>query len=314
MSKLSDLRIVDPVLTSIVLGYSVPENKGTMLFPVVTVPLRGGRVVEFNKDNFKVIDTVRAPGSATKRITVGYGSQTYALVDESLDAQVPIEELEEAANGPGIKLMTQALEDVKEAIDRNLEIAQATLATTAANYGTDNRVTLADGSRFNDAATDPGPIFEAGKEAIRAKIGRYPNKVFMPTTVVSALKANPFVQDQVKYTGAGIPTKAKITLAMLAEYIGVDEVVEMKAVAEDDATGELYDIWGFDVVMAWVNPRANNRRSPNFGYTYRLRNYPYAEKQWFDKSTKSWISGYTDARQAKITMADAGYLIKDATD
>lgn len=310
----SDYRIADPVLTQIALGYVDPQFIGGKLFPTVPVNMRGGKVIEFNRDNFKVIDTVRAPGATTKRITVGYGSQDFALVDESLDAQVPREYVEEGKSGADVDLMGPAVNDVQTIVMRNLEIQQATLATDAAQYGASNKVNLSDGSRFNDSGVDPLPIFEAGKKAIRKKIGLNPNLCVIPSDVLSDLRQNAAVQESVKYVGSGAPTPAKITLPMLAEYIGVDEVVEASSVYLDDDATDLTDIWGFNVIMAWVNPGATNNRQPNFGYTYRLKGYPYVEPAEYDRATKSWVAGFTDSRKAYITMPDAGYLIQNASD
>lgn len=312
MNKAS-YRIADPVLTGVALGYVDPQFIGGELFPTVFVPSRGGKVVEFGKDNFKVVDTVRAPGATTKRITVGYGSQVFALIDHSLDAQVPREYVEEGKSGADVDLMGPAVNDVQVTIMRNLEIQQAALATDPANYGTDNKINLVDGSRFNDAGTDPGPIFSAAILAIRKKVGLKPNKAIIPTEVIEALKRNPFVQAQVQYVGSETPTVAKVTLAMLAAYIGVKKVVEAESLV-NDGSDDLADIWGFSVVLAWVNDAATNNRQPNFGYTYRLRNYPYVEPAYYDKATKSWLAGFTDSREAYITMPDAGYLIENASD
>jgi len=312
--KLSSARVIDPILTSIALGFSNPAFVGMHLFPFVPVALRGGKVLEFNKDNFKTVDAIRAPGSATKRISVGFGSQDYVLVDESLDAQVPREEAEEASKGPGVALQKIAINDVQEILGRSLEISQATIARNAANYAASNKVTLGGGARLNDAATDPLPIFETAKTAIRKKIGMKPNTAMLPPDVITALRQNPFVQAQVKYVGSGAPTAAKITLPMLAEYLGIKNIIECESVVLNETSGDLDDIWGKDVVIAWVNPTSTSQRSPNFGYTYRLKGYPIVEKTYWEQSSKSWINGYTDSRVAKITMADAAYLITTAVD
>ena len=312
--KLSSARVVDPILTSIALGFSNPAFVGMNLFPFVPVSLRGGKVIEFNKDNFKTVDAVRAPGAATKRISVGFGSQDFVLIDLSLDAQVPREEVEEASKGPGVDLQKIAINDVQELLGRALEIEQAGIARNAANYAAANKVTLGGGARLNDAATNPLPIFETAKKAIRVRIGQNPNTIMMPPDVLSALRQNPFVQDQVKYTGSGAPTAAKVTLPMLEEYLGIAKIIVCESVVLNETTDDLDDIWGKDVVIAWVNPTATNNRQPNFGYTYRLKGYPIVEATYYEQSSKSWINGYTDSRQPKITMADAAYLIVTAVD
>lgn len=310
--KLSSARIVDPVLTELALGYVNPEFVGSVLFPVVTVPARAGKVPQFGRDRLKPVDGTRAPGSATKRITIKYSDQTFSLIDESLDAQVPREELEEASAVPSIDLQAEAVEDVQALTDLNLEIKQAELARDAALYPASNKATLTSGNRINDAI-DPAPLFTAAHSAIRKGVGKRPNVAIIPSDVMDALKNNAKVREQMVFGPNIKPVATNITDEMLANYIGVEKVYEAAAVTVDD-DDVATDVWGKDIILAWVNPRVTSQRSPNYGFTFRRRNYPIVEKTVWDSNTKSWINGYTDSRQAKITMIEAGYIIKSAID
>jgi hypothetical protein len=82
-------RVVDPVLTTVAQGYKNSEFVGFALFPAVPVDLRGGQVIQFGKEAFRLYNTRRAPGGAVKRLQVGYSGEKYALESHSLAGQVP---------------------------------------------------------------------------------------------------------------------------------------------------------------------------------------------------------------------------------
>jgi hypothetical protein len=55
----SQVRVVDPVLTEVARGYSNPAFVGSGLFPYVPVGVRGGKIVQFGKEAFRLYNTAR---------------------------------------------------------------------------------------------------------------------------------------------------------------------------------------------------------------------------------------------------------------
>ena len=89
----SAARVVDPVLTSIAQGYKNSEMIASALFPTVNVPLRGGNIITFSKEDFMLYGSQRAPGENTRRVQFGYAGSPYALVDYGLEGQLPLAHL-----------------------------------------------------------------------------------------------------------------------------------------------------------------------------------------------------------------------------
>lgn len=131
---LSQTRIVDPILTTVSIGYRNADLVGDVLFPRVPVPSRAGKIIEFDKTAFRLVKTARAPGSATQQITVGYEGKAFALTQHSLQGKVPREHLEEASKGPGIDLGSQSVMTVLDIMLLGAESEQATLARDASQY------------------------------------------------------------------------------------------------------------------------------------------------------------------------------------
>ena len=303
-------RVIDPVLTTVAQGYQNPEFVGGRLFPVVPVGQRGGKIITFGKEDFALYATGRAPGTNTKRVQYGYSGSSYALEQHALEGMVPYEFMDEAATTmPGIDLGSAAIRKVQNIIALRLEIAQAALATTAANYAAANKVTLSGTSQWSDYTTgvsDPAAVVETGKEAIRAATGKRPNVAVVGPLVWSKLRNHPKLTDRIKYTG-----RDGLTTQMVAELFGVQELWVGDAIY--DASGTFADVWGKFVVLAHTAlAGVAEMGTPSFGYTYRLNGYPAVEQPYNDRNAKSWIYPVTDEVAPVIAGASAGYLISAA--
>ncbi|WP_460033912.1 major capsid protein [Megalodesulfovibrio paquesii] len=303
----SQARVIDPILTNVARGYTNGARAGMLLFPMVPVGARGGKIVKFGRESFRRYATARAPGTTVATVQRGYAGESYSLVDHGLDGLVPRELLEEAAAVPGIDLASGAVRQTQDIIALNLEAAQAALARDAAKYAASNKVTLSGTSQWSHADSDPVKAVEAAKEAVRAAVGVRPNTMVIGPGVLAALKTHPLILDRIKYTGRDVPTTE-----LLASLFGVDTVASGDAVQED-AAGALVDLWGGDVVLAYTTiGTLATQGTPSYGYTYRLRNYPVVEQPWYDGTIKSWRYPVTDAVAAVLAGPDAGFLFQNA--
>lgn len=303
----SQARVVDPVLTNIARGYKNAQLVGGALFPTVQVAQRGGKIIQFGKDAFMPVDTSRAPGAAVKRTDIGYGSQNYALIDHSLSAQVPQELLEEAQAVPGVDLAAASMQITLQRLSLEKEVAQAQLATNAANYAASNKITLSGTSQFSSTTSDPIGVISNARDAVRAKIGAYPNTLEISAAVFKSLKVHPQIIERIKYTGRDVPT-----VELLASLFEVDRVVVGASVVAD-AAGNFTDVWGKSVVLAYTDMSGvANMGSPSFGYTYQLNGYMIAEPGRWNADVRSWLYDVTDVYMPVIAGAEAGYLISAA--
>jgi hypothetical protein len=307
--SLSQVRVIDPVLTQVATGYKQPNLIGGGLFPQVNVALRAGKIISFGKEDFmQYSGAVRAPGANTQRVQYGYSSNNFSLVDYSLEGAVPIEIYQEGiegANGWTIDHMKLAIYKTQRILANRLEIAQATLATTSGNFGSQTAA-LSGTSRWSDftsGVSDPINDIEVAKEAVRAAIGIRPNTVVMGAAVWAKLKQHPKIVDRMKYTGRDVATTE-----IVAALFGVDRVLVGDAVVATDA-GVFSDIWGKNVVVAYTETAGlADMGTPTFGYNYNLGGYPIVEEPYFDRNAKSWFVPVTRSEAPYIVGASAGYL------
>lgn len=301
----SQARVIDPILSNYARGYSHPERVGHFLFPTATVPVRGGKRLEFGKESFRLYNSRRSPGAATKRVQFGYAGSNYSLEQSSLEGLVPFEIMQEAERVPGLDMAQGAIQMVMNIISLEKEVDQATKAQNAANYDNNHKVTLAGSDQWSHVDSKPKDDIKAAKEAVRSTSGRYPNTMIIGPKVFNVLDDHPAIVEKFKYTSS-----ESITVEMLAKYFDVERVVVGKSVyANDD--DEFIDCWGDTATLAYVPMGDGNWQVPAYGYTYQLSGTPAAEEAYSERNAKSWIYPYTDEWSAELVGPDAGFLIQD---
>lgn len=303
-------RVIDPILSTVAQGYQNSELIFPVLFPVVPVDQRGGKVIQFGREDFRLYNTARAPGAATKRVQFGYSGVPFSLSQFSLEGQVPFEHMQEAGTVPGIDMGRVAVMKTQNIIQLANEVAAAAIATTAGSYQAANKTTLAGTSQWSDqtsGVSNPSKDIQTAIEAVRAAVGKRPNTVVLGPKVWASLKTHPAIVDRIKYTG-----RDSVTTDMLATLWDVKRVVVGDAIYED-ATGAILDVWGKYVVVAYTELGSlQDAGLPSYGYTYRLRGYPIVEQPYQDRNAKSWIYPVTDELQPVAASINAGYLISAA--
>ena len=303
-------RVIDPILTTVAQGYRNSDYIGHYLFPTVPVDQRGGKIITFGKEDFKLYATGRAPGANTKRVTYGYEGDPFALEQHSLEGQVPFEIMQEANAVPGIDMGRVAVMKTQNIIALRKEKAQADIATNAANYGADNKLALSGTDQWSDPSSDPSQQIADAIETVRKKTGRRPNVVALGAMAFATLKNHPKIIERIKYTGRDV-----VTPELLAALWDVKEVRVGDAVfVEGDQDDGFTDVWGNNVVIAYTELGSlQDMGLPSFGYTYQLRNNPIVETAYQDRNAKSWIYPVTDENNPVLASAIAGFLISNVS-
>lgn len=304
------VRIIDPILSTFTQGYRNASYIGETLFPRVPVALSGGQVVEFGREAFQLTNMRRTPGGPTKRITFGYLGKPYSLLQDSLEVPVPREHMRDASIAVGIDLGQRASRMGMSKILLQLEVDQATLATTAGNYGAGNKVALAGAAKWSADTGNPLTDVDTGREAIRAACGIYPNVLLLSAKAFIAAKNNPAVIARFQYNSSAKLDASTITESMLAGLFNVDKVVVGKAIVTGD-DGANSDIWGNNAVLAYVPAGETFQEEPSYGYTYTMNGNPLVEQPYWDENAKSMIYGVTMERAPVLSGIASGYLIQN---
>ncbi|ARE40905.1 hypothetical protein RGUI_2764 [Rhodovulum sp. P5] len=302
--------VIDPILSTHARGYRNSEFVAGVLFPRASIPNRSMRVIKFGKESFRMMNTRRAPGADKKRVQYGYASDPVSLLQDALEAVVPVEHQEEAEKVPGIDLGANAVNMALDVVDLGLEYECATLARNAANYDANHKVALVGADRWTGGTSTPVADIDAGREAIRQAIGRYPNTLMLGPSAFNALKGHSTMKEQFKYTSSRSITAEMLAAALDLKKVEVGKAVYLPETAAD--TDPATDIWGDDAILAYVPETGDNFQVPAYGYTYELMGYPQVEQPYFERSNDSWIYPTKTERRPYLVGAEGGFLIQNA--
>ena len=302
MGRLSKLRVVDPVLTNLATGYTNEQFVGDQLMPFVLVDKEGGKIPLFGKEHFKVYATERALRAKSNRINPEDIGEVDVALDEH-DLEYPIDYREDAESA--FPLQARATNTVVEGIRLRHEVMVAEMVQNPANYSVGNKIALSGASRFTDDTSDPEGVVSDAKAAVRAKIVKEPNTMVIGYSTWRVLKRHPKLKAILSDTRSRL-----VQLADLREIFEIENIVVGRAVKANDA-GVTSDIWGDNMVLAYV-PKASGDRSPyepSFGYTLRKKGNPVVDTRTEDGKIE--LIRNTDIFRPFLLGADAGYLISD---
>ncbi|MFD2754286.1 major capsid protein [Comamonas terrae] len=304
----NEAAVIDPILTAVARGYGSPNAKiADILFPRVDVTSRSGTIIVFPPDAFQLVNSARAPGANTKRIRLGYGKGKYSLVDHALEGEVPIETEEEAQTVPGIDLGSHAVNTVQDVMGNEREKLAADLALNPANYDNDHKVILSSTDFWTNSASNPFEVLNEGREAIRKSTGKKPNVLTLSPKALLALRNHPKVMDRISITVDRVPA----SIEQLQRLFEIERIVEGEATYHDGK--EFQDMWGLDAILAFTVPKPQQQRgSPNYGYTYQLKDRPNVEQPYYERNPRTWFYPVNDAYQPELVGASAGFLIQNA--
>lgn len=309
MNNFKSSRPTDKILTSVLLGYDMDQEfSGHHLFPDVEVPDMSGKIIAFGKEAYQVINTKRAPGETVRGIGISYSNDTYVLENRLLEAIVPEEDMEDSRKA-NIPVLSIASNTVYKAMRLEGEYDKASLALDPANYAATNKASLSGTSLWNDPTADLIQQVGDAKEAIRAKTGKYPNVFHLDPLGFAGLQNNLAILAKLKYGN-----QAFVDEAFLQMYFGVEKVVVGKTVHLADEDGDFLNLWKDSSVLAYVPPKAQqNKRSQSYGYIYTGKGFPIVEKEYFEKSDRSYHVPVLMRDKAILTDNGAGFLFQNTT-
>jgi len=305
--KLEELRMIDPVLTSISKGYRNNTFVWDELFPTVSVSKARVKIPVFGKESFIERQTARAPKADSNRIeTLSLAQESFDTHEQDLEMAVDHLETEEALYA--LQYEKQVTKELFDIIALGKEKKAADLAQDHTLYpaGLDINVPLNDAFDDYTSPTDPFDIIRDGMSAVRSNIGRFPNTMIMGEKTARALYSHPKLIERIKYSGKGI-----ITEDILASLFGLQKVRTGLSVHSTD-NNTFTDIWGDNIILAYVDLNGKDRSeySPSFGYTFQREGHPYVDT-YSENGGKRKIIRCTDNYSIGIVSRDAAAIIRN---
>jgi hypothetical protein len=311
------LRIADPVLTSLVQGYTNADLIGDQLFTPVRMAKESGKFPAFGKEVFVIpTDLKRSIGGKVARILTQSGSIPMSLSEYALGTGIENRERNEWAGSPEM-LLNSKLNTVTGKIALLREKNQAVLATTAGSYGTG--LAASGASKLWASSGDPVYDMRAMILEVQAQNGVRPNAVWFSPAAFELFINNAAVLNRIKYGGSPI-TPAQMTKEAVAQLLQVKTCLVGYAVYGTGGKGGEGAKGKADLTMAylWDSVQSSNAGcmivgtgggiEPAFGYTWERMNSPVVES-YYDNATKSQVYDYEHFFDAAVTLSTAGGLL-----
>lgn len=307
-SRIDDLRIVDPVLTSIAQGFENSSYIAEKLFPTVKVSKLKGKIPVFGKDAFVIRATERAIRASSNRIMPS-DFEMITFNTQERDIETAIDYLEEEESPDYFRYEQRVTKNLVDILKLGKEKEAADLAQNENNYSVDMYDTLTSDTAFSnyESITNPLDILKDAMNTVRNKISRYPNTMVIGISAFDKLMNHPMLTELVKYSGL-----AKLNKNILEQILNIDEIHVGTAVYSAD--GEVFsDVWADNVILAYVDKTTKQKRSeynPSFGYTLQRDGKPEIDT-YYENGGKLKVIRNTDNYGVFITSGDAAYLIKN---
>lgn len=284
----------------------------------VSVGRRVGWYTKWGKEGFQPNDDRREPGTRSRQVQISVGKETYRLYEWALNAPITDEELEEGQyEYPELETMTTT--SLTDRVQLGRERRTARLLTNV-NVIEQNE-TLSGTSQWSDGVnSDPWLNAFVARREIRRTTNKRPNLAVIPYDVLEALKLNQSLRDRLPDNNIRILTEEHIRQLFEVQRIIVPEVVQ-----DLGEGGGFEDVWGRDVLFAYVNPQAEQTDGITLGVTLRLRRGNQAGsggtnvggqnspvRRWRQEPEKATFVevGYTE--NPHLVAAECGFLYKNA--
>lgn len=308
-SRLDALRTVDPVLSTVVQGYSNAAMVGDKLFPRVSVSKLKGKIPVFGRDAFIVRATERAPRAQSNRIQpLDLQLVEFETIERDVEMALDYLDEEEALDIYGYEQkIAKELADIL-LLGKEKEIAD--IVQNPDNYDSELKLEIESEEAFNDYTNDADPIqiIREAMSAVRGRIAHYPNTMIIGDSVYQHLALHPKVLERIKFSGLGVLTKNT-----LSEMTDIPDIhIGMSVYSADGVS--FADVWGGNIVLAYVDKSPRESRTefnPSYGYTFQRDGKPEID-YYTENGGKIKVIRNTDNYCVKVTSQDAAFLIYNA--
>lgn len=317
------IRMGNPHLTALAMGYKNSGYVGNLLFPTINITEFSARIPKLGRDNMQIHEARRSMFADVKRAIVTTDSYADVFLDEysiqkEIDwQQIQINDFELNRQG----LIERRTKDIADFFLLQREKQIADIAINAGNYPSGSKDTLTSTAQFTDYThADPLTVIGDALDSIKSKIGQRGNTVIIGYDAWVELKKC----DKVYLALFGANSRGVITKELVRQKLEVD-TFEIAGANYDSGTGNAADaptlvsIWGDNIVCAYIAPGMNlnaNIYDSLFGFhlqysgagikTPRINTFPKA-----DTNNRILIVDGMDVMKVAMMMPTAGYLIAD---
>lgn len=298
---------IDAALTNVSVMYKPTGFIADLVAPVVKVEKESDKYYVWNRaDTFRKVDAKVAAGAESKRVDFELSNDQYYAEEYALHTSITWRAISNADSA--LRLESNKTKMLKNLLMIEREYRVAAIFTATASYASGLSTTYLGTSQWNNGsyAGDPIAEIDAKKELVRVACGVVPNVIIVPHSVATVLANNSAFRDRFKYV------KEDVTSSGLPEYLRGMKVLTPGAQNttsnEGAASTTVADIWGKNLIMAYVNP---NETMDEITFVRTFRSQAEQVRKWEDDAKRSRMIEDNLVEDVKVTANTTAYLIKN---
>ena len=256
---------INPELTGISLAYHNTDYIADKILPRVAVAQTSFRYRKFADDAFiNIADTEVGRKGMPNQLDVKSELLDASVKSHALEAEVPQEDIEElAAAGADEDLMQDNTTLVTDGLNLAREVRTAEKLCNTANYN-GNYKTLSGDDQLDKKTSS---IIDVWKD-VKKHMLMAPTHMVVSDTYALYLQSHPEFLSMCKMYESD--AKGLVPLEFIRQQLGLKEILIGKAkvnAAKKGQTATIKDVWGRDLIFAYINPLAKPKQGLTFGYT-----------------------------------------------
>ena len=308
-----DLRPVDPVMTSLSIGFKNERFLWDQIAPPAPADQKSGTYFIYTRDFWfrRLEGAERGPTAPYTRVGYGVATATYNTFE--IGFEKALGDTIQAASLTPEDISTMDTQFLTNLIQIELDVRVAASHFITGVWGTSTAL-LAAGSPFqwsDFAQSDPIADADTAKRVIRRNTGATPNVLFVGLLAWEKLKEHPLITEKYKHTQLGIMTEE-----LVAAALGIDRLVIGDSVQNTGDENQAYsgqDIWTDNALFLVQNQPSLG--VANGGYTFMWNergNVPWALESYRDEIVRSNIQRVFTHIDPQIVSSQHGYMYTDA--
>lgn len=291
---------VDVALTQVSVKYNNAELIGEKICPEVKVKKDSDKYFTYGKQDFRIYNTDRAPGTRANKFEWSIDStNTYAVTEQALEAAI-VDEVRDNADDP-IRYDADSVEQVTNALMLKQEQTIATAVQLSTNFGKSADVN----SAWDDyTSSDPIVDIDNAKEYVRSQIAMDPNTLVITEKQFKALRKHPKLLNLYKYTKGGV-----LGVDLMKDAFEVQNIYIGKSLYNSAAEGQtdsLTSVWDNTKAALLYVPPNPGLKMLSWAYLFRKEGFRKVFR-WREDWVESDFIRVKDKYVLKVIATGAGY-------
>lgn len=189
----TEIRMIDPVLTSIAQSYRNTNFVCNHLSPIVSINHTNGKIPVLGKATFQPREIHRALRVSSNRIPIDKINYCEFEIHEC-DVEIPIDYLEEEESPDFLRYEQQMTRQLIDLLLLHREKEIADFVQNPSNFPAYQVITITANNAFDDysSGADPLGIIQNALGSIRQKVARHPNVMVIEDSSYRVLMNHPF--------------------------------------------------------------------------------------------------------------------------